>query len=409
MWLIEDPSSGSTNTVKMPVDGIISVTKPDSVTVYPTVNGAVSAVHHVHVKAGDTVHFKLKNEAWEPTQVTLEYNGTTSTLEVPAAKYIAQSAEGNIMTTADGINLFANPAGSATGGAMGAGLGAGLLGGVLGGALLNGNGGGLFGNRNGGDTAASTLVVENAIAANERLTNARFDAQAQRDIESSIERASAAQLLSTAVGNAALGVEIAKGQGDVATQNALNAAALGVQIQKTAGETQTMLSLQASAIGVQNEKTATANALATALAQRDTMSQASAIAAATAAAIADSKYTLATAIKADGDLTRGMIIANNDAELNRRLINAQNEIIELRHDGRGRDRARETEVNVTQIVSQNQAQQQQQQQFQVTHNLLQALLTQSQIATATNQQLIIGNSGVTAGGPQTANPVNVRA
>ncbi len=301
---------------------------------------------------------------------------------------------------------------------VGAGLGAGVVGGLLAGALTNG--GLLGGNRGATDVNINT---DNAIAASERLNMARFDAEAQREIQAAIERTAAATQLAGAVQSAALGVEIAKGTGEVTTQGALNAAALGVQVQKTAGDTQTLIATQTAALGVQAEKTAAANALATSMALKDQIiftgqgfstAQLTAMQNANNAAtqLAAVNYGLATAIKADGDLTRGMIIANNDAELNRRLIIAQNEITELRGDSRHRDRSREVEVNVTQSVNQQQvqfqAQQQQQQQAVLNSQILHALQG-LQIATATNQSLIIGNTGAVLGGAQTANPVNVRA
>lgn len=431
MWSIENSSTGATNKYTMPADGIVSVVKPEEVKVRAFINDVPAPLHHIHTKLGDKVHFELAGGSDVDTSVAIEYAGSTSYIPV-AATISTESAEGNIMTPAETVNLFANPAGN-TGGAMGAGLGAGLLGGVLGGALIGNNGGGLFGGRNGdgGTLAASNINTENAIAATERLMNARFDAAAQADVLRTVEGTAAATQLALAVGQAALGVEIAKGQGEIntqvalttgnlGTQNALNASAIGIQIQKTAGDTQTQLAMQSAALGVQNEKTAAANALAVAMAIQSSLlnqekgfmnAQLTAMQNANTAAaqLAATQYTLATAVKSDGDLTRGLIIANNDAELNRRLITAQNEIIELRHDGRGRDRARETEVSVTQVVNQNQAQQQQQQQFQTTSNLLHALINQAQIAQATNQSLIIGNTGGVLGGAQTANPVNVRA
>ena len=74
--------------------------------------------------------------------------------------------------------------------------------------------------------------------------------------------------------------------------------------------------------------------------------------------------------------------------------------------------ARGTEVNVTQQVNQVQAQaqaQQQQQQQLILLNTIAGHLVGLQNAVATNSNLIVGNTGAVATGPQTANPVNVRA
>ena len=265
-------------------------------------------------------------------------------------------------------------AGGGDGGMFGGG--GGLIGGLILGSILNRSGGGLFGGNEGaGGAAASTLVVENAIASSERLTNARFDALAQASIEASIERTNAANLLALSTGNAALGVQFAKGQGETNTQNALNAAALGVQV----------------------EKTAAANALATALGQRDTLEAANTAFAAASAQLSQTQYNLATAIKSDGDQTRAILINQNETNLNRMLTTAQNEIIELRGDSRGESRARGIEITTTNNINQMQQQQQQQAQFGQLYNVL-AGLTQS--IRSTNEAINVGS------GTLTANPTN---
>jgi hypothetical protein len=406
MWSNLTSVGGVTDAVTLPEDGTVSLDVPEGINLSAYINGAKAPMHHLHVKAGDNICFKLDSHSGLPAAIDVEYNGTKSSLSIwPEERRISslrilpgeQSfSEENIMTPAETVNLFAGMGNqNQTGGAMGAGLGAGILGGVLGGALLGNNG--VLGGRN-GEVASTNLNIENAVAASERLTNARFDAQGQRDIEASIERTAAA-----------LGVEIVKGQGEINTQNALNAAALGVQIAKTSGDTQTQIALQTAALGVQSEKTAAANALAVAMGLQTALQANAQHAFNASQQLAAVNYGVTSAIKADGDQTRALITTQYQDTLNRQLVTAQNEIIELRGDQRLERRTRETEVNVTQVVNQNQAQAQQQQQFQVTANLLQQLLTQGQIANATNQQLIIGNTGYASGGNQTANPVNVRA
>ena len=405
MWTLEDAVNNSTNKVTIPTDGIITISKPDSVRVNAYVNDAMDPTHQVAVKAGDTVYFKLTNYKRGETPIGFIYNDVNDVIMLPG-KSDAQvsklrASEGETtkeydMTPQDTINLFANPNQGGTGGAMGAGLGAGLLGGVLGGALLNNNGGGLLGGNNGGG-AASTLVVENAIAASTALSNARFDAQAQAAINASVERTNAATLLAIATGNAALGVEIAKGQGEVNTQNALNAAALGVQIQKTSGDVSTLIATQTAALGVQNEKTAAANALANAMGQRDIVGLIAAEAAQNARQISDLQYALSTQITADGNQTRSLITTNNDLELNRRLVTAQNEIIELRGDNRSAERSRGIEITTTNNINQMQQQQQQQQQYDRLSGYIASLAQNIQ---ATNQAINVGS------GTQTANPLN---
>ena len=95
----------------------------------------------------------------------------------------------------------------------------------------------------------------------------------------------------------------------------------------------------------------------------------------------------------------------NEANLNRMLATAQNEIIELRGDRAAIQRAHGTEVTVTQNVAQAQAQQQQQQ---LLGSVLASLQGLTQIAHATNQNVIAGNQGPVFTGSQTANPTNVR-
>jgi len=258
-------------------------------------------------------------------------------------------------------NIFTPGAG--TGAAIGGGLGAGLLGGVLGGALLGGNG--LFGNR--GTADGVNMNSNERVASLERLVTARFDAESQREIQAAVERTAGATQLAVGVGNAALGVEIAKGQGEANTQAALNAAALGVQVQKVGGDLATQVALNTAAVATAVERTGTASALAF----KDTALQ-----------IAGAQYAVSQAIQVDGDKTRALIIANNDAALNRMLATAQNEIIELKGDRNSQRHSRETELTITQNVNQNQAQAQQQQQFQVLNTIasgLQALINQNQI------------------------------
>jgi hypothetical protein len=413
MWILEDAVNNSTNKVVVPRDGVITISKPDTARVNAYVNDAATPTQQVAVKAGDTVYFKLTNYKKGETPIGIMYEDVSDVIMLPGkvsdaqmSKVIAVNSEPlaiisettkeDDMTPQDTINLFANPNQGGTGGAMGAGLGAGLLGGVLGGALLNNNGGGLLGGGN-NNGAASTLVVENAIAASTALSNARFDAQAQAAINASVERTNAATLLAIATGNSALGVEIAKGQGEVNTQNALNAAALGVQIQKTAGDTQTQVATQTAAIGVQNERTAAANALANAMGQRDIVSLIAAEAAANARQTSDLQYALSTQITADGNQTRALITTNNNDELNRRLVDAQNQIIELRGDNRMNERTRGIEITTTNNINQMQQQQQQQQQYDRLYGYISTL---AQSIQATNQAINVGS------GTQTANPLN---
>lgn len=303
------------------------------------------------------------------------------------------------------LMAMATKSGGDTGGLLG-GSGGGLLGGLLLGSLLR-NGGGLLG---GGNAPVDGIVtpalltsslnqvqgnIDAAVSANERLVTSRFDAEAQRELQAAIERTAASTQLAQQVSSAALGVEVAKGQGEVTTQialtsgntqtqNALTSAATQTLVQKTSGDLATQVALGQSNLGMAIERSATASALAF----KDN-----------AILALQNTGVITAAIKNDGDLTRGLINSINDANLNRQLTTAQNEIIELRNDGRGRDRARETEINVTQNVNQAQSQAQQQQQFQTLNGQIAQLLASHQYL----QQGIV-NLGTMSGsaGQQTA-------
>jgi hypothetical protein len=114
---------------------------------------------------------------------------------------------------------------------------------------------------------------------------------------------------------------------------------------------------------------------------------------------------LAAGIIADGDRTRALINSNYIETLNRQLATAQNEIIELRGDRNSMGRHHETEIKVSQQVNQNQQQQQQQATLGAVLARLEGL---TQIAHATNQNIIAGNTGAVQTGAQNANPTNVR-
>ena len=121
---------------------------------------------------------------------------------------------------------------------------------------------------------------------------------------------------------------------------------------------------------------------------------------ATQAAIAAANYQTAQAITADGDKTRALIQSIETANLNRELAVAQNEISELRNEGRIRD----TGVSVTNNINQNQAQAQQQQQLGYLVNALNGVVTELQ----RNTQSVV-NLGTMSGsaGAQTANNTRV--
>lgn len=437
MWTDLTKIGGVTEPVTLPADGIISLAIPPGITLCAYVNGAIAPMHHLHVKSGDSVYFMLEGHDKLPANIDVSYNGMIQTLaikpevmpepkleqaipyavtgkastsnmedsmsaemeEVSALKHKVKKLNNKVkeledMTPAETINLFANPgmgnAGAGIGAGAGAGLGAGLLGGILGGALL-GNRGGLLGGADGNvggvvtpallasslaqvtDTAQSTTVLQSLgdIKASIPLAEGQVQlalAGAQADINGNIN--SSLQIAVTGQGliNKNISEAIAA---SLASQNNINVNVL------TQGS-QTRESV--AAYGVANLN-----------------------------ATKESQFATQVAISTS---TKEILAALNDqntANLQRQLTVAENALLEQRATGR----SRETEINVTQTVNQNQAQiqaqAQQQQQFLITNNLLQAILSQAQVAQATNQSLIIGNTGAVTGGAQTSNPVNVRA
>jgi hypothetical protein len=124
---------------------------------------------------------------------------------------------------------------------------------------------------------------------------------------------------------------------------------------------------------------------------------------------ANNTSAIFTAIRDDGDKTRALVTSFNDATLNRIIVTQANEIIELKNDRTSKNHGLEITQTVNTLQAQSQAQQQQQQQFGLLANINAQLAGIHQLAAATNQNLIIGNTGAVATGPQTANPVNVNS
>lgn len=251
------------------------------------------------------------------------------------------------------------------GAGLGGGLGSGLLGGILAGALFGNN---RFNQNNPGiegcvtpsqltaalagvqDTQMNTAVLQQlgAIQASVPLA------------ESQVQLALAGSTATTTAGQATINKNISDAiAASLASQNNINVNVL---------------------------QTSTANLMAT----------------------KDAQAALTIIIKDDGEKTRALITAQNEANLQRQLAVAEAALLEQRADFR----ARASEINVTQTVNQNQAQVQAQAQQQQQAILLATLIDRVnglQNAVATNSNLIVGNTGAVATGPQTANPVNVKA
>ncbi|WP_336240427.1 hypothetical protein [Citrobacter werkmanii] len=124
------------------------------------------------------------------------------------------------------------------------------------------------------------------------------------------------------------------------------------------------------------------------------------------AAVNVGTLTTAIAIRDDGDKTRALISSIDRDNLNRQLTVAENTITELRLNQCRREDTHGLEIQMTN--NQNQNQLQFQAQAQGIGFLHHGLAECNQLARATNQNVLVGNQGVTTTGPQTANPTNVK-
>lgn len=277
--------------------------------------------------------------------------------------------------------------GGSTGAAVGGGLGAGLLGGVLGGALLGGNG--ILGNRGGN--------VEGVV------TPSQFTA-GLAGVTDSQQNTAVLQTLGAIQG----AIPVAEGQVQLAIAGAVGEirSHLGsVENGLVAGQSMINKNISdAIASSLASQNNINVNVLQSAAATREAVAQ---YGVANLTATKDSQYATAVAI---ANSTKEVLAAINDqniTNLQRQLTVAETALLERNAALRGR----ETEINITNTntatAAQAQFQQQQQQQALVLNNIW-SRLDGMQNAIATNSNMIIGNSGATATGPQTSNPVNVR-
>lgn len=306
------------------------------------------------------------------------------------------------------LMMGGNWGGGSTAGAVGGGWGAGVLGGVLGGALL-GNNGGLLGNRNGTAVGEGFVTPTQFQAGLNSVTAANDTTALMQGIGD----------LKTGVAGIPTSVALAEGQTQIALQNAqadlnrnidntgdqitaqisaaqLNNANNFAQTSRQLGEiiaaslaSQNQINLNVSNQGAATRETVNANGTANLLATERA-------ATATALAVANSTKEIIAALN-----------AQDMANLQRQLTVAETTLAEQRATQRSRD----VEVNVTQSVTQNQNQlqmQQQQQQQAIYLNNIATVLAGLQNAVATNNSMIIGNTGAVTSGAQTANPINVR-
>lgn len=129
--------------------------------------------------------------------------------------------------------------------------------------------------------------------------------------------------------------------------------------------------------------------------------------AAQALATANSQFAVTQVVNNDGEKTRALIQSIDKTNDSRAITALQNEIVELRNEGRRRDG--ENGIRIDMIQNQNQSQAQAQQQQFLLAQLLPLVSEGLQVARATNSNVIVGNTGATTTGTQTANPTNVRA
>lgn len=310
----------------------------------------------------------------------------------------AESAEGAKMSTVNVENpmggllpmmMGGNWGGSSTAGAVGGGLGAGVLGGILGGALLGGNGNGLLGNRGGdvvgGVTPAQLQAGLNGVTAANDTTALM---QGIADIKASVPLAEAQVQLALAGSTS----EIRSHLG--AVENALVSGQANINKGIAEG----------IAASLASQNNINQNVLASAAATREAVSLNGT---ANLIATKDAQYATGVAISNSTKEILAALTAQNMADLQRQLAVAESALL----DERSRGRSKETEINVTQTVNQNQQQMQvqaqQQQQAILLNNLLMAV-GGLQSAVATNTNMVIGNTGAVATGPQSQNPINVR-
>lgn len=290
-------------------------------------------------------------------------------------------------------NIF-EPANPMAYGNMGYGAGAAGLGGAGGAALgalfgsaLGGNGG-LFGNRGGNAEYVTPMQLASSTASIIDSNQNTTLLQAVGDTKAAIPVA--AQGTQLYVANAMSDLRSHLGQ----VENSLSAGQMAIN--KNVSDaiasslaSQNMINMNVLQSAAITREAVTASGTANLIATKDA-------ATANALAVANSTKEIIAALN-----------EQNTANLQRQLTVAEQALLETRAESR----ARGTEVNVTQTVNQNQLQmqaQQQQQRLEVTLGNIWERMNSMQNAIATNSNMIIGNTGAVATGPNTANPVNVR-
>lgn len=283
------------------------------------------------------------------------------------------------------VNYFAGSGMGGAGAGLGAGLGGGLLGGILGGALLGNRG--ILGGGVGGVVEPCVTPMQLQTA-----TGSIIDAQQNTAVLQGIGDIKAAVPLAEAQVQLAL----SQAQGQISNQIGTQSLAIAQGF----GNTSQQISTAQAAVIAVGESVKDAVNITSAATQL-------AIANSVAQGLQNTNF-IVTQVRDDGDKTRALLVAQNENALRDANTALQIRLSETQAEGR----ARGTEVNVSQVVNQAQAQSQaqaQQQQLIVGFNQLCSHVMGLQNAVATNSNLIVGNTGAVATGPNTANPVNVRA
>lgn len=246
----------------------------------------------------------------------------------------------------------------------GIGTGGGFIGGILLGALL-GNGNGIFGGR--GAAAADTALLRNPPEQN----------QANMDLMAAI---------------GAVDKEVAVNMAAMEASNAAQSAAITASLNSVASSLATRVDGLKDVMNTNNiatmqqfnalDKSQTQNSIA--LMQQLNQVNTNLMAA---------QNAIQASITADGTVTRALITSQYENNLQRELAVAQNEISELRGDGRLQAATRGIEVNTTNNINQMQQQQQQQAQYTQLSNLIWGL---GQSIRDTNSAINVGSGTQTA-------------
>lgn len=374
MWSVETPSSGVTNTYTIPVDGVVSVVKPKGVKVAAYINDVKAENFQMPVKAGDRVHFELKNKMGMPASVAFEYGGSKDVLEIAPLEYTMDTSKEEDMTPQDTVNLFANP-NAGMGGALGGGLGAGLVGGLLGTALFGRRGlGGYDGD--GGAVPATLQGVESVV-------NNSAIMQSLGDIKASIPLAESQQQLA-----------LAGAQMDI--NNNINGVSGSIIAAVGSGNANLMNNLN---MQTQMNQKGFADTTAAAIASGN----ANMLAIKDASILAErNSWAITQAITADGDKTRALIQSIDKSNDSRTITNLANEVTELRNEGRLRGvegNITISNTNTANAVAQQQQAQQQQQQIATLLATVNALYAQNQHI---QQGVLNIGSGTVSGNSQNA-------